>query len=181
MSSAIAFKQMAAYAKRHSSLITHHTSLFTHLSSLALVAACASTPPASAPPPAPAPSVVSKAVEEPVIGGARVVTNTLNVRGAPSLEGEILTQIKKNDRLAILQSGEDWIRIRLTNGTVGWVSRALVAIDGQSAARATKRKSGCPVDSDFHFARTPTPAFSDSSRHGLVVVEAHVNTKGDVT
>jgi hypothetical protein len=175
MSSAIAFKQIAAYAKRHSSLITH-------LSSLVLIAACASAPPAPAPPPpTPAPAVVSKPVEEAVIGAARVVTNTLNVRSAPSLEGEILTQIKKNDRLAILQPGDDWIRIRLADGTVGWVSRALIAIDGQPIARAAKpRKSGCPVDSDFHFAKTPTPAFSDSSRHGLVVVEAYVNTKGDV-
>src|SRR5438477_4539819 len=98
MSSASALTAFAAYAKRHSSLITRY--------SLLVLAACVSTPPASAPPPAPAPAVVSKAAEEPVIGGARVVTNTLNVRGAPSLEGEILTQIKKNDRLAILQSGE---------------------------------------------------------------------------
>jgi hypothetical protein len=146
-----------------------------------LFAACASTPPNSTPPPALAPPVVSKPVEEAVIGAARVVTNTLNVRSAPSLDGEILTQIKKNDRLAILQSGDDWIRIRLADGTIGWVSRALIAIDGQSVARAAKpRKSGCPIDSDFHFARTPTPVFSDSSRHGLVVVEAHVDTKGDV-
>jgi Bacterial SH3 domain len=171
MSSATALTALAAYAKRHSFLITPLSFL--------VFAACASAPPAPAPPPpVPAPAIVSKPVEEAVIGAARVVTNALNVRSAPSLEGEILTQIKKNDRLAILQSGDDWIRIRLADGTIGWVSRALVAIDG---ARVIKpRKPGCPVDSDFHFAKTPTPAFSDSSRHGLVVVEAYVNTKGDV-
>src|SRR5205085_2244445 len=146
------------YAKRPSLLIPHLSFL--------VWAACASTPPVSAPPPPePATAAVSKPVEEPVIGAARVVTNTLNVRGAPSLEGEILTQIKRNDRLAILQSGDDWIRIRLADGTVGWVSRPLVAIDGATVTKP--RKSGCPVDSDFHFAKSPTPAFSDSSRHGL--------------
>jgi uncharacterized protein YgiM (DUF1202 family) len=149
------------------------------LTAAILLAACASTPPAPAPPPpAPAPAVVSKPVEEPVIGAARVMTNTLNVRSAPSLDGEIVTQIKKNDRLAILQSGDDWIRIRLADGTAGWVSRPLVAVDGAKVIKP--RKAGCPVDSDFHFAKSPVPAFSDSSRHGLVVVEAYVNTKGDV-
>jgi uncharacterized protein YgiM (DUF1202 family) len=120
---------------------------------------------------------------EAVIGAARVVTNTLNVRSGPSLDGEILSQVKKGERLSILQNGDDWIRIRLGDGTVGWVSRPLISIDGQTAAaKATKpRKNGCPVDSDFHFAKTPTPAFSDSSKHGLVVVDAYVNTRGDVT
>ena len=125
---------------------------------------------------------VVQPVAETPIGAASVKTATLNVRSAPSLDGDILTQIKKGDRLAILQNSDDWIRIRLNDGTIGWVSRPLIAIDGQQAAKAPKpRKNGCPVDSDFHFAKTPTPAFSDSSKHGLVVVDAYVNTKGDVT
>jgi hypothetical protein len=146
-----------------------------------LLAACASTPPVETPPPAPVPPPVSaQPVEEAAIGGARVVTNTLNVRSAPSLDGEIQRQVKKGDRLAILQSGDDWMRIRLGDGMVGWVSRALIAIDGANVAAAKPRRKGCPVDSDFHFAKTPTPSFSDSSKHGLVVVEAFVNVKGDV-
>jgi len=127
---------------------------------------------------------VSQPAAEAVIGLARVVTNTLNVRSAPSLDGEILTQVKKGERLSVLQNGEDWLRIKLDDGTVGWVSRALIAVDGQSASKkaaAKPRRGGCPPDSDFTFAKTPTPSFSDSAKHGLVVVEAYVNTKGDVT
>jgi uncharacterized protein YgiM (DUF1202 family) len=149
-----------------------------------LFAACASTTTVETPPPAPAPPPVSRPVEEAVIGAARVMTNSLNVRSAPSLEGEILVQVKKNDRLSILQSGDDWIRVRLGDGTTGWVSRALIAIDGQSSSKVPAgkpRRAGCPADSDFHFARTPVPAFSDSSKHGLVVVDAYVNVNGDVT
>jgi uncharacterized protein YgiM (DUF1202 family) len=149
-----------------------------------LFAACASTTTVETPPPAPAPPPVSRPAEEAVIGAARVMTNSLNVRSAPSLEGEILVQVKKNDRLSILQSGDDWIRVRLADGTTGWVSRALIAIDGQSSSKVPggkPRRAGCPPDSDFQFARTPVPAFSDSSKHGLVVVDAYVNVNGDVT
>jgi uncharacterized protein YgiM (DUF1202 family) len=148
----------------------------------AMLAACASTPPAPAPEPTPVPAPVAHAVAETPIGGASVKTATLNVRSAASLDADIVTQVKKGERLAILENGDDWIRIRLNDGTVGWVSRPLIAIDGEKTARASRpRKNGCPADSDFHFAKTPTPAFSDSNKHGLVVVEAYVNTKGDVT
>jgi uncharacterized protein YgiM (DUF1202 family) len=148
----------------------------------AMLAACASTPPAPAPEAAPTPAPVAQPVAETPIGGASVRTATLNVRSAPSLDGEILAQVKKGEHLAILQNGDDWIRIRLNDGTVGWVSRPLISVEGERLAKAAKpRKNGCPADSDFHFAKTPTPAFSDSSKHGLVVVEAFVNTKGDVT
>jgi uncharacterized protein YgiM (DUF1202 family) len=149
-----------------------------------LFAACASTTTVETPPPAPAPPPVSRPAEDAVIGAARVTTNSLNVRSAPSLEGEILVQVKKNDRLSILQSGEDWIRVRLADGTTGWVSRALIAIDGQSSSKVTAgrpRRAGCPPDSDFHFARTPMVAMTESPKHGLVVVEAYVNVNGDVT
>jgi len=148
-----------------------------------VLAACASAPP----PPAPAPSAPPPppSVAEPsVIGTARVVTNTLNVRRDPSLDGEILTQVKKGERLSMLQDGESWIRIRLADGTTGWVSRSLIAIDGEKIAKVSKpRVKGCPPDSDFHFAKMPTPAFYDESsspKHGLVVVDAYVNAKGDV-
>ena len=148
-----------------------------------VLAACASTTtrpsPAPAPVEAPAPSPVRAGGGAGApLGTARVITNTLNVRSEPSLDGDILTQVKKGDRLSILQSADDWVRVRLGDDTIGWVSRALISIDGQTKPR---KKNGCPPDSDFHFAKVPTPAFSDSSRHGLVVVEAMVNTKGDVT
>lgn len=147
----------------------------------AMLAACASAPP-PAPAPEPAPAPVAQPVAETPVGAASVKSNTLNVRKAASLDGEILAQVKKGDRLDILEKGDDWIRIRLNDGTVGWVSRPLIAIDGEKVAKSSKpRKNGCPADSDFHFAKTPTPAFSDSNKHGLVVVEAYVNTKGDVT
>ena len=146
-----------------------------------VLAGCASAPP-PAPAPPPPPPVAPQPVVESAIGSARVVTNTLNVRSAPSLDGEILKQVKKGEHLELLQSGDSWMRIRLGDGTMGWVSRALIAIDGEKVAKAKPKVKGCPPDSDFTFAKTPTPAFSEeaSAKHGLVVVDAYVNVKGDV-
>src|SRR5205085_8051912 len=137
-------RKFLADAKRLSALSTFYSALL-------LFAACASAPPPPAPPPAavpppPPPAAVS------VIGAARVVANTLNVRSAPSLDGEILTQVKKGERLAILQHGDDWTRIRLGDGTIGWVSRPLIAIEGEKVAKVKPRKNGCAPDSDFTFA-----------------------------
>jgi uncharacterized protein YgiM (DUF1202 family) len=162
---------------RFSALIAQH-------SLLVILAACASAPPPPAPPPAAVPPPPPPAAPS-AIGVVRVVTNTLNVRSAPSLDGEILTQVKKGERLAMLEDGESWIRIRLDDGTTGWVSRSLITVDGEKVAKAAKkpRKSSCPPDSDFTFAKSPTPSFSEAAtaKHGLVVVEAYVNVKGDVT
>ncbi|HKO56427.1 MAG TPA: energy transducer TonB, partial [Thermoanaerobaculia bacterium] len=43
------------------------------------------------------------------------------------------------------------------------------------------RGGNCPPDSDFSFVRTPTPSFSEDGPHGLVIVEATVDARGNVT
>ena len=144
-----------------------------------LCAACATAPPPTAPAPAPVPVPAPQPKEEAVIGTAHVTTQTLNVRSAPSLDGEIVTHVKKGDKVSMLESGENWIRVRIDDGTIGWVSRPLVAIDGQKAVKVAKKNS-CPADSDFQFANGPKPSFSENGAHGIVVIDVNVNTKGDV-
>jgi TonB family protein len=57
-----------------------------------------------------------------------------------------------------------------------------VTREGAAAKPAAgKRRSGCPADSDYAFATTPVPSFSDSGKHGLVTVEADVDASGRVT
>ena len=44
-----------------------------------------------------------------------------------------------------------------------------------------RSKGGCPPDSDYAFARTPVPSFSDrNDKHGLVTVEVDVDASGNV-
>jgi uncharacterized protein YgiM (DUF1202 family) len=102
------------------------------------------------------------------------------VRRDPSASGEVLTMVKRGEKLALLASTESWMKVRLESGETGWVSSQHVTRDGAPAKPAKSRK-GCPADSDYAFATTPVPNLSDRSAHGLVVVEADVDVSGRVT
>jgi len=117
--------------------------------------------------------------EERVIGTVRVTASALNVRAEASTDAEVVLQVKKGIALSVLREDESWVKVRLASGETGWVASRFVSSSDKSTTR--KAKSGCPADSDFAFTDTPTLAFSDSGAHGLVVVEANVNTKGVVT
>jgi TonB family protein len=150
---------------------------------LLFVFACAPPPPppvaapVTPPPPPPAPAA------ERVTGTVRVTASALNVRAEASTEGAVITQVKKGATLDVLAADDSWTKVRLASGEVGWVaSRFVSSGDAKTAAKKTTTgKKGCPADSDYAIVETPTLAFSDSGAHGLVVVEANVNTKGTVT
>jgi uncharacterized protein YgiM (DUF1202 family) len=144
--------------------------------SLLVVFACAAPPPPVAAPEAPAPPPAPPAADK-VIGTVRVTASALNVRAEASTEGEVIAQVKKGTSLDVLAEADDWTKVKLAGGDVGWVASRFVT-SGRSSA-TTKKKGGC--ESDFAFIETPTLAFSDRARPGMVVVEASVNTKGVVT
>lgn len=138
--------------------------------------ACASAPPA----PEPAPQTGPPAVEKP-LGTVRVTASGLNVRRDPLTSSDILATAGKGEQLEVLANGEGWMKVRTAKGDTGWVSSRYVARDdGRATAGSKPRRKGCAPDADFAFAKTPMPAFSDSSAHGLVVVEANVDARGDV-
>jgi uncharacterized protein YgiM (DUF1202 family) len=138
-----------------------------------LLAAACSAPP----PPAPKTAPVG---EDRVIGRVRVTATALNVRSDASTDADVVKLVKKGETLSLLKDGGDWLRVKLASGEVGWVSAQHVAREGAKKQTARKRSGGCPADSDFAFVKTPRPAFSDTPKPGMVVVDASVNTKGDV-
>lgn len=149
--------------------------------SLLVVFACAA-PPAPVEPPRTPPPPPPVAPVEKVIGTVRVTASALNVRAEATTDAEVVTQVKKGTVLDVLSADDSWTRVKLASGEVGWVASRFVS-SGSTTAVKTPRKSkpGCPADSDYAFVDTPTLAFSDSGAHGLVIVEATVNTKGSVT
>ena len=155
---------------------------FAALAAMTLLAACSSAPPPAAtpapvPPPAAAPAPATSS-----IGIVTVTASALNVRRDPSNTGEVITMVKRGQKLTLLASTESWMKVRLESGENGWVSARHVTRDGAAPKKAARpRKGGCPADSDYAFATTPVPAFSDRGAHGLVVVEADVDASGRVT
>jgi len=149
---------------------------------LLFVCSCAAPPPPApvAAPEMPAPPPVAPA-EEVVSGTVRVTASALNVRREPAVDAEVIAQVKKGTALGVLKSDESWMKVRLADGSTGWVAERFVAREGAQKKRATAKRGGCPADSDFAFLETPTVAFAEGGVHGLVIVEATVNTKGTVT
>ena len=142
---------------------------------MALLAACAARPPAAVPPPAPAPAAAAEPQEH-AIGTAHVGASTLNVRTAASTAADIVSHARRGEKLVLLEDSGEWLRVRLPDGVVGWVSAQHVVREGAAA----RPRRGCPPDSDFSFVKPPKPAFPESSAHGIVVVEAGVDAKGNV-
>lgn len=143
--------------------------------SIALILAACAGPPAP-PPASQPPQQVEVPGEENAIGTVKVTATTLNVRREASPAADVVAQVRKGERLALLASGDEWDRVRLGNGAVGFVSAQHVIREGAPRARR-----GCAPDSDYQFVKTPTPSFSDSGAHGMVTVEANVDSRGNVT
>jgi uncharacterized protein YgiM (DUF1202 family) len=113
------------------------------------------------------------------VGTVRVTTTTLNVRKEPATTADVVAQVKKGDKLALLATRADWSNVRLAGGTTGWVSSKLVSSD--AASSPARRRGNCAPDSEYRFVQAPVPSFSDNSTvHGIVTVEANVNTQGVV-
>jgi hypothetical protein len=110
----------------------------------------------------------------------QVTASALNVRKDRSTDSPVLTQVKRGTLLSVLAADESWTQIRLKDGRVGYVASRFVGPPGRSTG-APAGRSGCQPDSDFAFIEAPVLTFSDSSAHGLVVVEANVNSSGSVT
>jgi len=137
--------------------------------------ACGTSTTVEAPPPAPSPDPAAAVTPAQTV---YVTASSVNVRRDPSMAGEVLKQAKKNEALTLLSSMEDWTKVQLPDGTVGWVASRFVSQSRSSSAPPAR--AGC--NTDFAFIRTPKPAFAEDARkHGLVVVDAYVNPSGDVT
>lgn len=125
---------------------------------------------------APAPPLPSAPVEEEATGTVYVTASALNVREAPSTQGEIVTTAKRGTALSVLKDGDEWLKVRLGDGREGWVAERFVGTQAE-----TKKSVKRDCESDYSFIQTPSLSFTEQDSHGLVVVEATVNTKGVVT
>jgi uncharacterized protein YgiM (DUF1202 family) len=81
------------------------------------------TPPPSSPPPS-KPSEVSQPSGQRT---TEIVLAFVNLRQEPSMEGKIIRVLKKGTRLIILEEKAGWLRVRLEDGTEGWVGKAMTS------------------------------------------------------
>jgi uncharacterized protein YgiM (DUF1202 family) len=146
-----------------------------------LVAACSGNAPAPAPAPEPRPAAPAPApasAEEHATGTVLVNVSTLNIRGDASTSAEVVGHARRGERLTVVGDSGSWLRVKLNDGTTGWVVSQLVVREG---AAARPRRGGCPPDGNYSFIAAPKPSFSENGPHGMVVIEASVDARGIVT
>jgi uncharacterized protein YgiM (DUF1202 family) len=141
------------------------------LSMLGALVACKSAAP---PPLVPAPAPVIPAAEAepapPPQEYVRVTGSRLNVREQPTTSAAAVARVKKGERLAVLGRDGDWVQVRLTDGTAGWVHGKYVRSDEPCTADKTTAEllSGVPL------------SFTEGQSVGKVVLEVTVDATGSV-
>jgi outer membrane biosynthesis protein TonB len=96
-------------------------------------AATATAPaaPAPAPPPAPAP-MPAPAPQEPPKAAAEspqtlvVSVGRANLRENPDTKSKILSVVTKGTKVTVVSKGDQWYRVKLGNGTEGWLAESVV-------------------------------------------------------
>jgi N-acetylmuramoyl-L-alanine amidase len=66
---------------------------------------------------------------------AVVTGSSVNVRGGPGTTNSVINQVAQGDSLPVLEQSGDWYRVKLQNGSTGWVAGWLVSVNTAAANR----------------------------------------------
>jgi tetratricopeptide (TPR) repeat protein len=64
---------------------------------------------------------------------ATVVSNTSEIRSAPSKDGVSLAPISEGSEIGIVDSHEDWVQVNTGDGSTGWLPKSDVLITGRGS------------------------------------------------
>lgn len=79
-----------------------------------------------------------------------VTATTLNVRSGARVDREIVAKVTKDTKVTVASELNGWYKIKLANGTVGWVSKEYIQISSSSTS------SGSTTNNQFPRAGTVT-------------------------
>ena len=70
-----------------------------------------------------------------------VTASSLNVRSGPSTSYTVVTTVKKNDKVNILQSSNGWYKIETSSGKQGWVSSSYISASNSNTNNSTNNNT----------------------------------------
>ncbi|MEO6258981.1 MAG: SH3 domain-containing protein [Thermoanaerobaculia bacterium] len=96
---------------------------------------------------------------------------SLPIHAQPAEASPVVTTYQNGEAVSVLTRHDGWIEVRTVSGS-GWV----LASELSSAAEASKVESD---NTTARFIRAPEP-MAEPNAHGDIVLEAQVNSEGDV-
>lgn len=97
----------------------------------------------------------------------------IQIHAEPRAGAAVLTSYRIGETVTVLSEREDWTEIRLDLERSGWVPSGSLSAEPPQRTAA----DGSP---EPRFRVAPNPVFSPSGARGEIVLEASVNTDGDV-
>jgi hypothetical protein len=79
----------------------------------------------SPPPSSPSPSKPTEVSQPTAQRTTEIVLPFVNLRQGPSMDSKIISVLKKGTKLTVLEEKAGWLRVRLGDGTEGWVAKAM--------------------------------------------------------
>ena len=79
----------------------------------------------SPPPSSPSPSKPTEVSQPTAQRTTEIVLPFVNLRQGPSMDSKIISVLKKGTKLTVLEEKAGWLRVRLEDGTEGWVGKAM--------------------------------------------------------
>lgn len=82
------------------------------------------------------------------IGTGTVTGGTVNVREEASTECAVLTQVSEGTKVSVLGRSEDWYKVQLSSGTVGWINATLIDVKlaEQASRGAVQERKDVPKE-----------------------------------
>jgi hypothetical protein len=95
----------------------------------------------TSPPPSP-PSKTPEPSPAPALRTTEIVLPFVNVRQRPSTDSKIITVLKKETKLTVLEEKKGWLHVRLEDGTEGWVGKSMTSEGTQPPPAAPAKSKG---------------------------------------
>ena len=93
------------------------------------------------------------------------------IRSAPNAQAEVASTRKVGEKVSILAEQGEWSEVEITLGSSGWMQKSALSDSPESGSTAE----------NVRFALPPNPVYSQGGAKGEILLEASVNTDGDVT
>lgn len=75
------------------------------------------------------------ALKEANLGSGYITTEILNLRSKPDTSSEIISKLKQNNKVTLVERSSNWYKVKTSSGDIGWAASEFVTIRKPSISR----------------------------------------------